>query len=342
MATTEGAIAVAWIASAPIPPDQSYSRIGDAYFQRFRADLSPLDSARQITSNVSQIAIAATPSGYLLAVGKGTFASSVIELHPLTAAGDPRGPVRQVAGGDPYLASRQEPGKRVVGGPLLVLAQASAVNPQVLVQRVAQLLDEGGSPERPAEVVGAYANNDPVSAAFTGDGFLYASDERPVTITRIEPSGKVAERHSVASKWTEYPQIAWNGSEGLFTYGAFRVARGVWLQRVTRRGALVGEPVLVGAEPEHMDVSPVLAVGHDYLILLGDANSSEPQHKLHVLRVSPDGKLVGSVYPLVRDVHRWATYSLGARGPDVIAMWTRWVSGLAEIDAEIELARLTP
>jgi hypothetical protein len=93
MVASDSEIAVAWIASG---------KRSSASFARFKPDLGLIAERRCLAVDVHGVALAATPSGYLLAVGQGG-ASPTIALYQLTASGQAIGAPRVLQGGAPYL-----------------------------------------------------------------------------------------------------------------------------------------------------------------------------------------------------------------------------------------------
>jgi hypothetical protein len=342
-------IALAWIDAG-----SQWDEDGPVVVQRLRPDLAPASPPRLIATKGHGVALAATRSGYVLAlattgerssplVGRGHLLP-VIEIHALTAAGEPRAGMVLLDGESPYLVTRQEPGKPIAGGPLLVLSGGPEPFPEEYQRRGARLLRDDGTPET-ADVTLFSSTRDPENASgvFVGDGFLYVESDRAagVTVVHFDLKGRLVGRHALGSGSVGSAQLSWNGDVGSLTVAVYGTPRGVLWQTVRRDGAPIGQPVLLGSIPDdYPHRSPLVAVGSGWLALLScrsDAfgTTTQDASDMDIVPVSGAGAPAGSGYHLAHDPYGARSCALSAQSGEAIASWCRG-------DGVIELVRVSP
>jgi len=217
-----------------------------------------------ITDGV-RVALAATPSGWVVAVEHN---SGALEIVPLTAAGSANGPSTIVPGGSiPVMAARGDDSS-VSGGPLLVWSQAPND------ARFAVLLASDGTFETAPVAVstGSVVEAQYSSGVFTGKDFLYGERvSSGVTISHIGLDGSLLGQSQPSDPATEYPQLAWLGDHAALTYADFSSAGTLEFMTLSPSGAAMGAPIVLGTTlTAEYNRSPVVAVaGGDAAILLG-------------------------------------------------------------------------
>jgi hypothetical protein len=328
LATTDAEIAVAWLDG-----DSQATRTG-LRFARFRPDLSRLSLSDCFgPAAPTQVAVAATPSGWLVA------ATSTDGLHvlALSATGAPTGHDRVIAGAqDPLLVGRPN------GGPLLYWTVGG--------QTFASLARADGSDETAAVTVFPYVIGTS-AGVFTGDGFLLASRLALIWTTRIGTDGKIANQTTIQStlKASGYaPGLAWNATSAAISYWANDAAATggpslAWL-RVDRTGAPLGAATVIGSslalgDATSVSGTPLAPLGAQTVML-----SAPTQTSLAAVKWDAADAAVGAPFGVTHDPALVRAYRLGSRGDEVIAAWI--TSGgfrtTTLAPGRIGLARLAP
>jgi hypothetical protein len=321
MATTDNEIAVAWVASGGPRPGLR--------FTRFAPDLTVRAEGGCFGSfTASTLELAATPTGYVLAVQD----PDGVWIYALAPDGTPRGEARLLPrAAQPLLAPR--PG----GGPLLAW-MASETRSEVR----AALLSVGGQEETaPVTLLVNPLELSHGSAVYTGDGFLVGGRESAsgVVVTKVGLDGAVAGRNVVSHGSTEYPQLAWNGSEARLTYGDFRATPSTYWLRIGRDGKSIGAPVALDTAKTYFNPAPLLAWGEDTIALLASwTGQTGGGGNLLPARVTAAGTFGTAPYPLLKTPGPAQSYRIGRRGPEAVVAWIEKAGSTGRIG----LARISP
>jgi hypothetical protein len=235
--------------------------------------------------DATSVVVAPTPSGWLLAISGW----HGLDLLPLDTQGNPSGPTRSIADAwSTTLAPRGAAGA-VTGGPLLVWGSQSSAN-----QVFAALLRDDGTEELPA--VTAFTGDLLLSsgaATFVGDGFLLAlrNDVVPgptfasIVTRHLWLDSSLGPVETPLPNWeTEYPQMAWTGSEVRLVFGSFgNNAVGMYWMRLDTEGAPLDAPQAIGSYPSDYLRSPVVMLGTDMIVMTGNGSG------LATVRIASDG-----------------------------------------------------
>lgn len=218
-------------------------------------------------SPVTDVELAAVPGGWVVAAQT----EAGIELIWLGEAGEP-------ANRGVRLAKTSYPGLAVgSAGEVLVVHRGSVattgesvappeammatmVAPTGEVRWSARLFESSIEPHFGSQV-----------AADDGAFLVARRTDTGVTVTRVERSGAVGPRHLVKAS-TEYPSLAWCGSEGRLVWSDFSQSphvRGATIDRAGRLANFKNSEHVLGSTPEHFNASPVLCDGPGSLVLLG-------------------------------------------------------------------------
>jgi hypothetical protein len=325
--------------------DSSEPTASQVYVARFGPDLSPVGPTRSVAAaDVESIALARSPSGYLLAVGTNGPGGAGIVLQPLDKQGAVRGTARTIADmGTPVLVAR-EAGGVVTGGPLLAVS-GPRTKATGSVGTLAGLLRDDGTEETPlVDVFSPDESNGPGATVFTGDGFLISGD---ATTARIGLDGLVTDKKLLPFR-AGFVTLAWTGTEVRAVYEEIASpptppsGLGIQWMRLDARGNPLAPPVLVvsGREPV---ASSIFTLGEDSLILLSEDDIPGGLSLFfQVMRVSPTGKTLSGPYDVVRDPEMVLAYTARwvRRGSEAILAW---IGGSGNRPLEhIGLARLNP
>jgi hypothetical protein len=316
------AVAVAWLEAAD---DGKRSEIHLSLFDR---RLRPRDDVRLATiERATSVGIAPTPAGWMIAAsGRGGIL--VLSVSP---TGELRSPTRRIPG-DWLIQLVGRPG----GGPLLLMDRQNDIE--------ALLLTSNGEPgwlARPFPSGSGVVEAAHGSAVFVGDGFLVAMRAGPVTIARIELDGRVSQTSVPGRPQTEWPRLAWLGSEGALTWAEFGSHFGVWWARIDRTGRRVGDSIRIGALP-NFNLAPIAASSAESAVVLAGYASPNGASSLDIARVDRTGQLVRR-QSITRDgiMHGHQVVSLGS---DVVVAWITQPAGhpSSRHGERFTLMRLTP
>jgi hypothetical protein len=325
LAANDQEIALAWLDGAT---DAERSGLR---FARFHPDLSRLSLSDCFgPAAASQVALATTPTGWLLAV-TAPDGAHVLALGP---DGAPSGQDRLIPGAkDPLLVARS------TAGPLLYW---TATGKTFVV-----LLRSDGTEETDVAEIFPYAI-DASAAVFTDDGFLIASRLAQLVITRIGADGRVASQMTIQSSLMPNgyaPGLAWSGSEAAVVYdvgdSVTSPSSTAWL-RIGRDGTPAGAPTILGAFPSAPSPPPsaskrLASVGAQVIVL------SRSDTAIEATKVDAAGVTVTPSFPVTHDPSFVRVTALAKRGSDVIAAWT--TDGFRDpgnSPGRIGLARLAP
>jgi hypothetical protein len=269
----------------------------------------------------TQVALAPTSTGWLLAVSDGTATA----LHPLAADLQANGAIRAIRGQQPQLVAGS-------AGPLLTYVDATGVV-------MAAGLDASGASLWTASVFSGVVGAEFVSAVETGAGqwMLAARTRGGVEIARIA-GGQVAGRSNPVGGSTEYPNLAWTGTEARLVYTDFATTGQVRWARLDAQGALIGASVALGTIPDFFNSSPVVTVGDaSYAFLGGYTGTTAVSDRLALVRIDATGASVSvpSDLAIGPELVRPARATV-LRGAPFVA----WVGAGAE--GRVNLARITP
>ena len=237
-------------------------------FDRYGTDLVRISESACLSScSAVAVAVAPTPSGWLLAV----VSRAGLEIISLDAQGAARGLPRTIPGADAPIFAANPAGK-----PLLMWSLAPHQDAYV-----ALLADDGSEAHPSALAFSTTVEAHRGDAVFAGDGFLVgerASVGRDtIAIRHVGMDGTLGPTQTPAPGYAEYPQLAWTGTEGRLMYGQFGSSQdGMYWTRLDATGAAIGTTVLVGPYPTVYARSPIVAEGTDTLALI-DGNSGGVQ-----------------------------------------------------------------
>jgi hypothetical protein len=336
LATSADGIAVAWVAGPGLalrPPDTAP---GAARFARFAPDLSLQTEVDCLgPAHARNVALAASPSGYVLAVdGDGG-----ITIVPLDHSGSPRGASRTIPDAEqPVLAARQV-GSTLSGGPLLAwtVTPGAHPNPSGVTVQAVLLADDGTDETTPVTVFQTSSlTNDYASAVFTGDGFLLADGD----VARIALDGAVAATSSPAPG-SEFSRIAWSGSDARLVYGnAAPPGGGTYFLRLDASGSPTASPVLLEPWSTAYNEPATATLGQDTVVVLPSGSDTvDRATRLEVTRVDANGATVTAPFGVVSDPELVGAYRLGVLDGEVVMAW---VGGVGGFPGRIGLARLRP
>jgi hypothetical protein len=310
LATTATEIVVAWTSCA-----------SGVHAARFGADLAKIAETVVDPSPGRAVALARSGSGFVIAAE----VDGGLHVLALDASLAPRGPARTLPGGaDPILVAR---GASPTDGPLLMWTENKR-SPQGDNAPVnAAILEDDGTEHAPRAIAFASTIEAPQgSGVFVGDGFLLAQREWPgtvaasgVAVVRIGLDGKVGAKQTPVPRETEYPQLAFTGSEARLVYNDFGSNGGVAWARLDPTGVALGAPVLLsGSASGTYRRSPTIALGSDSVVLLGSKQGLEAW-ALALVRVSSSGAPVGTPASVGHD--NPAAYALAPFGADAVVAW---------------------
>lgn len=305
-------VAVAWVTRE----DTSQQREAEAHVALFSRDLA-LERRVRLGSGAgpSDVSIAATPEGWLVATSTYDGTSAAIVTQPLRPDLVAFGSATSITNaGGPILVGRPD------GAPLLLYTGLpGGVG--------AALLDQGGQGRLWSTTLFASVTEPRFgSAVFTGDGFLVAMRENGVTVRRVGLDGQVGPAYASFGTSTEYPQLVWTGSEARVVWTDFSHTDVRW-SRLDREGAPLGEPVVLGGSPDYYDPSPAAARGDDSVVLLGGyTGGTGLADQLDLLVVDGRGELLfGPCAMVAPEGGRTATsYALARLGDGYVTAWVEW------------------
>jgi hypothetical protein len=314
LATTDDLAAIAWASSG--------SQCG-VQLERIDENLIPLGHTLCIEKvpSVTHIALAATPTGWLLAASSYPDGVVVFTIDP-AGRNATRTHVIQNAR-TPIFAARPN------GTPLLVWTEHDG-------ELRAALVSAEGIPARGATVFLPQATQAEFgSAVFTGDGFLVAARQdrgTPTTtdeviVARVELDGRVSSVEKPAGVNTEYPQLAWTRSGALVTYANFNGRATLESVLVDARAGRKRAPVAIGGTTDggsrtvFFDPAPGIGVGDDALVLAGHyTGGTGIAGGLALLRVAPNGALARPIVEVTSQTPI-TQYRIGKRKNDAVAAW---------------------
>jgi hypothetical protein len=314
-------------------------------FTRFRPELTPIGDGGclRVGTLVYSVAMAATPSGYILAVHaleSAVLGQGGLIIYALDRQGVARGPGRLVGDGHaPLLAAR--PG----GGPLLAWAvPVHRPSGQVEMAGRFALLGEDGSEETaPTESFAVFAGDpfrpgDVGQAIHVGDGFLLAGREGAtgaLMALKIDARGRVVSRTALADR-AGRPQLGWRGQEGRIIYFD---DLGLRWRRLDRDGRPLGAPTTLAAGDVYQNNAPLLAWGDGELVVLGTRTGITDQSAaVELARVTAAGTFAAPPVRITHEPHPIKSLQLVRRGPDAVV---GWLTG-DQLPARIGLARMGP
>jgi hypothetical protein len=303
LAVRDGVVGLAWLSGA------GPEGVMGLHFTRFNNALEALgDSGCLALDPPSRVAVAPTPTGWLLAVQVPTG----LQLASLSPEGALTGTPRRIPGGQrPQMTAR--PG----GGPLLEWQEPRGV--------MAQLLRPDGAEETPAVVVFAtdveYGNG---GAAWVGDGFLLVERRLSagVAVVPMDLSGRLGTPVFPVGRSSEFPQVAWTGREGRLVYADFGGTPHVRWTRIDRLGNALGPSVQLGRDREFFNPCPVLADGDDTLVLLaGYSGGHWLARGLSATRVGAVGESRTAPFALNRSPGTQSHYRFARLGAELVTAW---------------------
>ena len=314
-------------------------------FTRFRPDLTPIGDGGclRVGTLIYSVAMAATPSGYILAVHgleSAVLGQGGLIIYALDRQGVARGPGRLLGDGHaPLLAAR--PG----GGPLLAWAvSVHRPNGQVeMAGRFALLREDGSEETVPAESFAVFAGDpfrpgDVGQAIHVGDGFLLAGREGAtgaLMALKIDGRGQVVSRTALADQ-AGRPQLAWRGQEARIIYFD---DLGLRWRRLDRDGRPLGPPTSLAGPNVYQNSASLLAWGDGELIVLGTPTGIVDQSvALELARVTPSGAFAAPPVRITHEPDRIKSVQLARRGSDAVV---GWLTG-DRLPARIGLARMGP
>ncbi len=187
------------------------------------------------------------------------------------------------------------------------------------------LLGQDGSVGKAVPILPSGASDG--SAVYTDQGFLVAlSSVAGAVVVRVGLDGSIGPARSLGAN-TEYPQIAWTGSEARVVYGYGNFSTSTYAMKYARldsTGTPLGSPAGLGGDaPIYFASTPIVAVGTDTVALLPWVSPAGGLSQVDVARVATDGSFVHSPYVVGQagPLDGLSQYQFALRGPDVIAAW---------------------
>ena len=277
LATNEGDIAVAWVSG------QNPDGTTGVHFARYSASLERIAESRCLgLAGAAWVDLAVTPDGWMMAAASGT--QTNLYVFPIT--GLPTTPARTIMGATvPQFTGRPS------DAPLLRWVTGSST-------QAALLNRDGTNATAPVTVFTNLIEAGYGGGAYTGDAFLLGEREGgAITVARVDLSGRVTNRTTPLGSSTEYPQLAWTGTEARLTGTRFGVSTPdlAWV-RLDRTGAAVGSPVSLGAVPQYFNPTPMVGAGNDTVAVLGAYTGITGGYsRIEVGRISSAGSISSRV-----------------------------------------------
>jgi len=282
-------------------------------FARFSANLTLLSRSFCLpVFSPGQLSLAATSAGWIVAAEDNGGIVQQVTVFTLDPTGVSAGQPNVVSGGSgPRLFSGSRDitllTTRAPGGGL----SGAFVQPNGALGTATTLFSgEITSPEF-------------TSAVHTGDGFLVATRERnAIAVRRVEDTGSLGTVQYPVGQNTEYPNLAWNGSEILLTYGDFGSTTGVRWQRLDRLGAPQGTAVLLGNLPTLFNPTPFYVRGTESVVLYpGYTGTTARARALSVGRLSANGTPLGAQSAISQDPGPIMDYGIAPLGSTSLIYW---------------------
>lgn len=316
LAATDAEVGLAWITSSGVGAD-GVAPQNRLHFARFRADDLSLIAETGCFGPVDPtfVALTTTPTGWIVAAD--TYAGT--EVITLDASGAVAGASRFHAGWhSPLMAAR--PGS----GPLVVYDEPNWSGAPAESSTQAELLAADGSVEWTTRVFDLSSIEPQFgSAVFTGDGFLVAQRIDGVTVARIELDGRVSATSMPSHDATEYPQLGWTGTEARLVWADFGGAPTMFIARLDRSGARMGDAVEIGgAGPTYFNPCPTLGDGQDAIVLLARyTGGTGLGRQLDVARFDAAGRASVGPFAITQDPNGARSHRLARTGGRVVAAW---------------------
>ncbi len=315
LAPGDGEIGVAWA-----NPDT-------VYFARFGMDLTRHGDVLCFGPG--------SPRRVALAWASGAWVAAVdnpdgISVYGLSTTGGVHGPVGIVSGeGVPMLA--------VGSTGLLLVGTTSGPSGGDAVMAI-RLTEEGVIASAPITVF-----NDPVEPEYgsvvgTNDGYLIAMRASAgAQIAHVSTSGVVTYGAALGED-TEYPQIAWTGTEARVTWADFGGTPTMRWSSVDSTGHLTGPTVALGEVPAYYDPCPVVTTNDTTVVLLaGYTGGTGMARRLDITELAADGTTTLPAYPVNASPLNAVSYRIATMGGSLV---TAWLSN--DPAGRMGLAMLTP
>jgi hypothetical protein len=256
-------------------------------FDRFGLDLTRISESSCLDScDAKSVDVAATPDGWLLAIGS----SHGVDLLPLDPSGAESATPRTLPNAANPIFAQRGAGGSVAGGPLLMWGSATGG-----FDSFAAVLRTDGTEEQSA--LHTFSNVIPwaATATFIGDSFLLAYDANPtdavpssIVIRRLWLDGSLgAVRQPFPCRTSaSNPVLTWTRSEGRLV---FTDVPNTYWARLDASGSLIDVPHAVGPDPG-LGLSGA-AIVQDDLVIVTDGLQSGPGTPTvpWIVRVASDG-----------------------------------------------------
>jgi hypothetical protein len=165
-----------------------------------------------------------------------------------------------------------------------------------------------------------------------------------VEIVFIDNQGNLGAPRSPAGADTEYPQLAWNGSEARLTWSNFHTTPFVGWERLDGTGQPLASPSIEFG-PGNYGAAPQVALGPDSFIAMPGATSrTGAASQLELVRLDQAANVTSRTL-VVKDPNDLTQYRVALNGGRVIFAWLDEGIGLAEAPSapgRIGLASVTP
>jgi hypothetical protein len=283
-------------------------------------------------NDVGLVSIAATSSGWLVAAER----QAGVALYPVSPSGTLMADAKILADAQaPILAANP------AGGGLLVWVSASDGDGYV------SLVGDDGTVTGASSAISQVVEPQYGSAAFAGDGYLVGlRGSLGATVVHVGLDGTVGAPSSLGSE-TEYPKVAWTGTEGRAVYADFSSQGTMFLTRLTATGAPVGPRLDLGHTGAYYGQSPVLTVGSDSVVLLaGYTSETGVSNHLDVTRIAHDNTTVYAPYHLTDpgSLQDFTSYGMAESGQSFVVAWVTTASPPSAVSPStaIGVARITP
>lgn len=328
MAVRGRTIAVAWVTAGNswLPAPSTYPAAGAARIAWFDADLRLRGEQDLEVASASDIDLAATADGWVVAVQT----TKGVELLRLADDGTRAAPTEVLAGAAlPGITTTP-------AGDVLVVHTGVHAGRHA---QLATLVDRRGRAAWTTEVFAGTIEPNFGGQVYTdGGGFLVGRrDNAGVSVARVEQDGTVSARRVVGGS-TEYPSLVWCGGEGRVVWTDFGRMK-IRSTALDRRGDVIGPEQVLGGTPEYFNHSPAVCDGAGALVLLGGyTGGTGVSNRLDLTHVDRErGALPGAIRVLAEGDH--AAYDPRLARLDDRRVAVAWVSlGPARTRAQIGLA----
>ena len=274
-------------------------------FARYDADVNLIGKSPCLDhAGATRLAVAPTPVGWIVVSER----QGNLYVFVLDSQGVLRRAPRSMPGFAPILIARNG------SAPLLLSTNGNTTT--------ASFLDTNGLSTLNVPVFTNPTEAHLQSGVWTGDAFLLAARTTGVVVARLETNGTVSSVTAPGTTSTEYPQIAWTGTEARLTWADFGgTARMLW-SRLDAMGVAVGTPVELGRIPDYFNPAPVETLANDSVILLGQhTGHTAHSDEMDIVRLDATGGTVMMPTTISADPNQKTQYDIARIGGRIYASW---------------------